>query len=161
MERRALGWKTPLRTHHSLADHKGMKQTYQRIAILVFPLLASVLLSSCDGTGFSTGELYTSSGTDHGVYTTLPSSFVGNAYYHDGRYYSGGNYQTGRYDYGGRQYTNRYRHNGKYIYGGEYKQFDRSSHRSRNRYSSRLSRGYHPNYRMGGRTSYMHPLRRR
>ena len=67
-------------------------------------------------------------------YTTLPSNFNGNAYNHNGLYYTGGKYQTGSYSYQGQPYSNRYYHNGQYYYGG--------SHQN---YSPQQTNGYNAN----------------
>jgi hypothetical protein len=74
------------------------------------------------------GNRHSSRGSGYGVYSTLPNSFVGSAYYHNGHYYSGGNFQTGSYFNGGNRYTSRYYHNGRYIYGGSYKTYDSNRH---------------------------------
>lgn len=112
---------TPLNDVASRVHVVVMKKHSCRFASLLIPVVASLTLSSCvvpvvDGTQ------YPSSGGGHMVYTTLPTTFVGSAYYHQGRYYSGGNYQTGRYRYDGRVYDQRYSHNGRYYYGGRYQQ---------------------------------------
>lgn len=78
------------------------------------------------------GRQDSSDGSRYTVYSSLPDSYVGSAYYYNGRYYSGGNYQTGRYVYEGVPYTDRYYHNGQYIYGGSYKTYD-----SNRRYNGR------------------------
>lgn len=110
-----------------------MKKNYQRLALIASPLVASALLNSCV---VPNDAHYSASGGDYGVYTTLPTSFNGDAYYHNGRYYSGGNYETGRYDYNGRRYDSRYYHDGKYIYGGKYKRYNDTTRRSSDRNSS-------------------------
>ena len=46
------------------------------------------------------------------VYTKLPAHHRGGAYYHQGRYYTGGQYPTGTFTHEGRQYTSRYYHDG-------------------------------------------------
>ncbi|MHB1082649.1 MAG: hypothetical protein ACYC67_24865 [Prosthecobacter sp.] len=61
-------------------------------------------------------------------YTKLPRNHTGSAYFHQGRYYTGGQYQTGQFTHEGRPYTNRYYHNGRYYYGGEHKNFPRENH---------------------------------
>jgi len=101
------------------------------------------MFSSCVDPGYAAYNGHSSGASRHGVYSTLPSSFVGNAYHYNGRYYSGGNYQTGRYDHGGKRYSNRYYHNGQYIYGGSYKTYDssrRHDHRDGDRSGTRNRR---------------------
>ena len=56
-------------------------------------------------------------------YTTLPSNYSGNAYNHNGIYYTGGKYQTGNYNHQGQSYNNRYYHNGQYFYGGNHQNY--------------------------------------
>jgi len=80
------------------------------------------MLVSCVDPGRSGSGHISSASRGAPVYATLPNTFAGNAYLHNGRYYSGGNYQTGRYHDHGRSYGNRYYHNGRYYYGGEYQQ---------------------------------------
>lgn len=101
-----------------------MQNNIHRIGFLGCPLAATILLSSCIVPAYQVDDYHTSTGGSHGVYTALPSSFVGGAYYNDGRYYSGGRYQTGRYNHQGRVYTNRYYYDGEYIYGGRYQQYE-------------------------------------
>jgi len=91
--------------------------------LLVLPLLLAATITSCVDTGYYGGPRQSYGGGaslsgGRGYYTTLPSNYVGNAYYYNGRYYSGGNYQTGNYTYQGRTYNNRYYQNGQYLYGG-------------------------------------------
>jgi hypothetical protein len=120
-----------------------MKKHHCRFAFLVCPLLASALLSSCVDPGYATYNRQSSGDSRHSVYSTLPSSFVGDAYFHNGQYYSGGNYETGRYLNGGNRYSNRYYHNGQYIYGGSYKTYDssrRHDHRDGDRSGTRNRR---------------------
>ena len=61
-------------------------------------------------------------------YTKLAQNHTGSAYFHQGRYYTGGHYQTGKFTHQGRPYTNRYYHNGQYYYGGEHKDFPQENH---------------------------------
>ncbi len=99
-----------------------------RPSLFVLPLLLAATITSCVDTGsyggqrssYGGGASYggSSYGGGRGYYTTLPPNYSGNAYYYNGRYYSGGNYQTGRYTYQGRTYTSRYYQNGQYLYGG-------------------------------------------
>ena len=88
----------------------------------VLPLLLAATITSCVDTGYYGGPRQSYGGasvsTGRGYYTTLPSNYVGSAYFYNGRYYSGGNYQTGNYTYQGRTYNNRYYQNGQYLYGG-------------------------------------------
>ncbi len=90
--------------------------------LFVLPLLLAAAITSCVDTGHYGGPRQPYGGASlsagRGYYTTLPSNYVGNAYYYNGRYYSGGNYQTGTYTYQGRTYNNRYYQNGQYLYGG-------------------------------------------
>jgi hypothetical protein len=101
-----------------------MNQNIHRTLFLACPLAASILLSSCIVPGYPADDYHASSSGSHRVYTALPGSFSGGAYYNDGRYYTGGRYQTGRYNYQGRQYTSRYDYNGQYVYGGRYQQYE-------------------------------------
>jgi hypothetical protein len=90
--------------------------------LFVLPLLLAATITSCVDTGYYGGPRQPYGGasvsTGRGYYTTLPSNYVGSAYFYNGRYYSGGNYQTGNYTYQGRTYNNRYYQNGQYLYGG-------------------------------------------
>jgi hypothetical protein len=99
-----------------------MTKKHRWIAPLLISISASALLTSCLVPGYAEGGRYLTAARGVTVYTTLPDTFTGNAYYHNGRYYSGGNYQTGRYHDHGRSYGDRYYHNGRYYYGGEYQQ---------------------------------------
>jgi hypothetical protein len=90
--------------------------------LFVLPLLLAATITSCVDTGYYGGPRQSYGGASvsagRGYYTTLPSNYVGSAYFYNGRYYSGGNYQTGNYTYQGRTYNNRYYQNGQYLYGG-------------------------------------------
>ncbi len=108
-----------------------MKKKHYRFVFLVCPLIASALLVSCVDSGYAVGSNLSSGGARHGVYSTLPNSFVGNAYYHNGQYYSGGNREIGNYVYEGKSYNDRYSHNGQYIYGGSYKTYNSNRRHSR------------------------------
>ena len=132
-----------------------MKKNHHRAGILICPLIATALLSSCIIPEYPRGARYSSNTGRYNVYSALPDTYVGGAYYQGGRYYSGGNYQTGSYRYDGRIYTNRYYHDGKYIYGGVYNEYqpkhrddDRSKHRDDGRLEhrdddqSKYRRGY-------------------
>lgn len=99
-----------------------MTKNQLRTAPLLLPLCAAALLSACVAPAYHGDAHYAARGRGHVVYTTLPTTFVGGAYYYNGRYYSGGHYQTGRYNDRGRYYTTRYYHNGHYYYGGHYQQ---------------------------------------
>jgi hypothetical protein len=88
--------------------------------LLILPLALSLGISSCVGPGYVGGVGY---GGGYNSYTTLPRNYIGSAYNHNGRYYSGGNYQTGSYSYQGRPYTSRYSHNGQYYYGGSHQNY--------------------------------------
>lgn len=104
---------------------------------MLLPLIASVGLSSCI-VPVADDVHYPSTAGGHMVYTTLPNTFAGSAYYYNGRYYSGGAYQTGRYRDHGRSYSSRYYHNGQYIYGGKYQQHQaRGGHQDQDRSSRR------------------------
>ena len=81
---------------------------------LVVLVTACLALNSCV-VGDYPGGTYASG---YGVYNTLPSNYVGDAYYHQNRYYYGGNYERGVFRSQGRQYTDRYYHGGQYYYGG-------------------------------------------
>lgn len=91
------------------------------------PALAIFSLSSCADPMMSGSGSSSNRGGYHS-YTTLPRNHSGSAYYHQGRYYTGGQYQTGRYNHQGRQFTSRYYHNGQYYYGGEHKNFPGENH---------------------------------
>jgi hypothetical protein len=121
-----------------------MKRNHYRIAFLVCPLIASTLLSSCVYPGYDLGRRDSSGDSRYDVYPSLPDSYVGSAYYYNGRYYSGGTYETGRFFYGGKPYTSRYYHNGQYLYGGRYMTYDsnRSYYGRDTNYSIRGSRPY-------------------
>ena len=86
------------------------------LLLMLLPLAAAMLLSSCTSTGYYPG------GGRHTTYGTLPRNYSGPSYFYNNRYYAGGRYETGRYSYGGRTYVNRYYHNGQYLYGGAYRQ---------------------------------------
>lgn len=55
-----------------------------------------------------------------GYYDSLPSSYRGDYYQHNGRYYYGGRHEVGHYRSDGRVYGNRYYQGGRYYYGGQY-----------------------------------------
>ena len=99
-----------------------MNYHYRRISLCLAPLFASALLSSCVVPGYPADGHESSNGSVHRVYTTLPTNYVGSAYFHNGRYYAGGSYQTGRYHDHGHSYSSRYYYNGQYYYGGNYQQ---------------------------------------
>jgi hypothetical protein len=86
-----------------------MKLHPRCLLLLAMALLA---LSSCADPAMSGGS-----------YSKLPANHKGSAYYHQGRYYTGGQHQTGNFTHQGRSYTSRYLHNGQYYYGGEHKHF--------------------------------------
>ncbi|HBJ87969.1 MAG TPA: hypothetical protein DDZ88_29750 [Verrucomicrobiales bacterium] len=143
--------------------------------LFVLPLLLAASITSCVDTGYYGGPRSSyggaSVGASRGYYTTLPSNYVGNAYYYNGRYYSGGNYQTGTYTYQGRTYNNRYYQNGQYLYGGVHQHHGPTSSRQhssptqqyqdrpdyRDSRDSRDGRGYSP--RTDSR--FVHPSRLR
>ena len=102
--------------------YRMKKNHLSRTIPLLVSMLGVIFVSGCVSTGYVDGGHRPQSVGVHGVYTTLPRTFHGSAYYHGGRYYSGGNYQSGRYNYQGRSYSNRYYYNGQYIYGGTYRQ---------------------------------------
>ena len=120
-------------------------------SLFVLPLLLAASITSCVDTGYYGGPRSSMGGGvavggGRGYYTTLPSNYVGNAYYYNGRYYSGGNYQTGVYTYQGRTYNNRYYQNGQYLYGGVHRHYGSpSSHGSPSSYSSQQQS--RPDYR--------------
>lgn len=87
---------------------------------LLLPVLATLALSSCADPTISAGGA--------NIYTKVPKNHSGSTYYHNGRYYTGGQHQTGNFTHQGRQYTSRYYHNGQYYYGGEHKNFPRENH---------------------------------
>jgi len=99
-----------------------MKIFRSRLAVMVVPMFASAVLSSCVIPGYEDDGRRTSYVGGPRVYTSLPSNHVGSVYYYQGRYYSGGAYQTGRYQEQGRSYNSRYYYNGQYLYGGNHQQ---------------------------------------
>ena len=91
--------------------------------ILAFALSAGI--TSCVdpsfvGNGYGSGYGNGYGGGGYNSYTVLPSNYSGNAYNHNGVYYTGGRYQTGSYNHQGQTYNNRYYHNGQYYYGGNH-----------------------------------------
>ena len=106
-----------------------MKKNYYRIVSLFLTISDSVWLSSCVEPNYAGGNYHSSPRGGYGVYNTLPGNFTGDAYYYNGRYYSGGSYQTGHYNHQGRSYNNRYYHQGQYFYGGNYQQHSQKSPR--------------------------------
>lgn len=96
--------------------------------LLLIPAMAALNLSSCVDP-MMPGGIYSNGGYGGGfrTYSTLPRNYSGSAYYHQGRYYSGGQYQTGSYYYQGRPYSNRYYHNGQYYYGGQHQNHSQPS----------------------------------
>lgn len=92
-------------------------------SLLLLSLALSVGLSSCVDAGLGGGYGSGYAGGGFNNYASLPPNFNGNAYHHNGRYYSGGNYQTGNYNHQGQAYTNRYQHNGQYYYGGSHQHY--------------------------------------
>ena len=84
-------------------------------------------LSSCVEPSLSRSGSSSNNGGFH-VYLKLPPNHKGGAYYHQGRYYTGGQHQTGSYLFQGRKYSNRYYHNGQYLYGGQHQDFPRDNH---------------------------------
>jgi len=83
-------------------------------------LAAAFGLAACSAHVYRDDGPRYSSGGEYRVYTTVPSHYVGDVYFYDGRYYSGGRYESGRYSYNGRNYSSRYYHSGRYYYGGNY-----------------------------------------
>ncbi|WP_395744401.1 hypothetical protein [Prosthecobacter sp.] len=92
---------------------------------LLLPAMALLALSSC---AEPSGAGHVDSGHGYHSYTKLPANHRGGAYYHKGRYYTGGLHQTGSYTHEGRQYTSRYFHAGQYYYGGQHRNFAREDH---------------------------------
>lgn len=127
-------------------------------SLFVLPLLLVAPLSSCVDTGYYSGPRPSHGSASvvasRGYYTTLPSNYVGSAYFYNGRYYDGGNYQTGVYSYQGRTYNNRYYQNGQYLYGGVHQHH---GSQQQNRSDDWNSRSYSP--RTDSR--YVHPTRTR
>lgn len=87
--------------------------------LLSLPASAMLVLASCAEPSMSGGPR---------TYAKLPRNHSGSTYYHQGRYYTGGQYQTGAFTYQGRRYTSRYYHNGRYYYGGVHKNFPLENH---------------------------------
>lgn len=119
------------------------------LALILFPLL----LGSCVDPYYYGVDHHHYPSRGYVVYRTLPPNYVGNVYYYNGSYYTGGRYQTGVYVYGGRTYRDRYYYKGRYIYGGSYKQYPRRDHRTDDRRHDR--RDYHESTYPG-----MRPYRR-
>jgi hypothetical protein len=97
-----------------------MKLPYLRLFVLALPLAATSFLASC-----VTDDYQSYNAPSEGrymTYTSLPSNYSGDAYYHNNRYYAGGRYESGTYTHEGQRYNDRYFHNGQYIYGGDYRQ---------------------------------------
>ncbi len=90
--------------------------------------LAGASMPSCVVPVYPGDVAYGSAGGGYGYYTSLPSTYVGDAYFLGGRYYYGGRYETGRYYYQGRHYSNRYYHQGHYYYGGRHEHRDHRDH---------------------------------
>lgn len=86
--------------------------------------LAGAAMISCVVPVYPGNRPYAAGG--YGYYSSLPSTYVGDAYFYGGRYYYGGRYESGRYYHQGRPYSGRYYHNGQYYYGGRHEH--RSSH---------------------------------
>ncbi|OYW73952.1 MAG: hypothetical protein B7Z37_19580 [Verrucomicrobia bacterium 12-59-8] len=89
---------------------------------LLLPAAALFAISSCVDPSMGGGYSNNGAGYNRGynTYSSLPSNYSGSAYYHQGRYYSGGQHQAGNYNYQGRSYSSRYYHNGQYYYGGQH-----------------------------------------
>ncbi|WP_395738888.1 hypothetical protein [Prosthecobacter sp.] len=90
-------------------------------------LLAACLLASCEDPSMP-AKTSSSQHSGSNSYAKLPSNFRGSAYYHKGRYYTGGQLQKGSYAYQGRTYTTRYYHGGEYYYGGQHQNFPHENH---------------------------------
>ncbi len=89
--------------------------------ILCLSLFAAIAMTSCVVPGeLSYGPGYSSASVGYRQYNTLPSGYVGDAYYYGGRYYSGGRYESGTFHNQGRSYNDRYFYNGQYYYGGNH-----------------------------------------
>jgi hypothetical protein len=111
------------------------------INLLVIVASVGATLNSCVVSDYPGGPVTPlASSLTFGTYETLPTNYVGDAYYYQSRYYYGGNYQNGNYIYQGRPYSSRYYYNGNYYYGG------RHEHRD-SRFSQRSMR---KKYRSGG-----------
>ena len=102
-------------------------------SLLFFLLALSGGITSCVDAGLAGGG-YGNSG--YNSYTVLPSNFNGNAYNHNGLYYTGGRYQNGSFNHQGQTYNNRYYHNGQYYYGGNHYNY---SPQQRNGYRSNVN----------------------
>ncbi|OYW76887.1 MAG: hypothetical protein B7Z37_06745 [Verrucomicrobia bacterium 12-59-8] len=99
-----------------------MKLVHLQKALLLPAVLLSLSLTACVEPLYTNGTGY----GGYGSYSTLPRNYSGNAYQHNGRYYSGGQYQNGNYNYQGRNYDSRYYHNGQYYYGGNHRAYGNS-----------------------------------
>lgn len=95
---------------------------------LLVPAFALLTLSSCVDPSMSGGGYAGSNNGGFHTYAKLPPNHRGSAYYHQGRYYTGGQHQTGSYNYQGKKYTSRYSHNGQYYYGGQHQNSPRENH---------------------------------
>lgn len=100
---------------------KTITTLLRRITLPVLALATIALLPSCvieEQRGYYRRP--TAVISTPGFYASLPGSYRGEYYQHDGRYYYGGRHEQGHYRYNGRIYDQRYNHNGQYYYGGQY-----------------------------------------
>lgn len=126
-------------------------------------LVATVSMVSCIVPEYSDGRSSHSVGVRSSHHTSLPTNYVGDAYFYNGRYYSGGRYETGTFHDHGRTYDNRYYHSGQYYYGGRHEhhagrerdQHEDRDHDRRNDFSD--SRSQRSSRFHSGPSILMHP----
>lgn len=99
-------------------------------ASLFFLTLVSVAITSCVVPGHPAGLAVSTVSVDYSTNSSLPSNYVGDAYFYEGRYYSGGRYENGRFHDHGRAYSNRYYYNGRYYYGGRHDHYNGHTQRT-------------------------------
>jgi hypothetical protein len=101
---------------------EAMKKQHPRVQMVLAPLAASLFLASCVSYPEQSAVPHVSARSGYTTYVSLPSGYMGDAYYYNNRYYAGGRYEPGTYSYQGRTYDHRYYHDGQYLYGGNYRQ---------------------------------------
>lgn len=93
--------------------------------IFLLSLFVVIAMTSCvvPGDVSYSSPGYSSASVGYRQYNTLPTGYVGSAYFYGGRYYSGGRYESGNFHDHGRTYNDRYYHNGQYYYGGSHRNY--------------------------------------
>jgi|GEM_PF-2400937 hypothetical protein len=81
------------------------------------------------------GPDYGTASIGYRQYNTLPTGYVGSAYFYNGRYYSGGRYESGSFQNQGRAYNDRYLYDGHYYYGGSHQHYGNRPPSPRSSYS--------------------------